>query len=101
MEIINYTGPILAFTVFATIGIGHVLVRFLNYHLGTLPGIPFLLSGIASLISSIWISSNLWSSIVGIVGITLFWDGVEFYRQEKRVKKGHAPENPKRPVKRS
>jgi hypothetical protein len=31
--------------------------------------------------------------------MTVLWDGIEIYRQEKRVIKGHAPENPKRPVK--
>jgi hypothetical protein len=29
-----------------------------------------------------------------IVDVTLLWDTVEFCRQQKRIKKGHAPANP-------
>ena len=32
-----------------------------------------------------------------ILGITLLWDALEFTRQQKRVKKGHAPANPHNP----
>lgn len=98
MEVISYTGPVLAITVFITIGAGHVMVRYLNYHFGTKPGIPFLLAGIALMGYSLFVQSDLWSSVIGIIGMTVLWDGIEFYRQEKRVLKGHAPENPKRPI---
>ena len=33
----------------------------------------------------------------GILGVTLLWDSFEFYRQQKRIKHGHAPANPKNP----
>ncbi|HBS12268.1 MAG TPA: hypothetical protein DEO36_06975 [Flavobacteriaceae bacterium] len=99
MELNNYVGPILAVTVFVTIGIGHVAVRYLNYHLGTKPGIPLFIIGFSLLIYTMYVPSDLWSSVVGIIGMTTVWDGIEMYRQEKRIINGHAPENPKRPVK--
>jgi hypothetical protein len=34
---------------------------------------------------------------LGIVGITVLFDALEFRRQFKRVKKGHAPANPHNP----
>lgn len=96
MEINNYVGPILAFTVFATIGIGHVLVRYLNYHFGIKPGVYLFVIGLGFLVFSVFIQSDLWSSVIGIIGMTVVWDGIEIYRQEKRVLKGYAPKNPNR-----
>jgi len=34
---------------------------------------------------------------LGILGITLLWDAFEIYRQQNRVKHGHAPANPNNP----
>ena len=101
MELNNYVGPILMLVVFITIGIGHISVRYLNYHYGTKPGIPLLALGFGLLAYTLYIPSDLWSSVVGIIGMTVVWDGVEIFKQEKRIIKGHAPENPKRPVKRN
>ena len=32
-----------------------------------------------------------------ILGVTLLWDALEFFRQQKRIKHGHAPANPNNP----
>ena len=94
----KYTGIIVAIVVFSTIGIGHVMVRKLNYHFGTKPA-PFLFSlGGGLLFYSFLMDSYLYAAVAGMTAITLIWDGVELFRQETRIKKGHAPENPKRPV---
>jgi hypothetical protein len=37
------------------------------------------------------------SAILGILGVTVLWDALEFWRQHERVKKGHAPANPNNP----
>ncbi len=37
------------------------------------------------------------STVFGILGITLLFDAFELTRQQKRVKKGHAPANPNNP----
>jgi len=33
----------------------------------------------------------------GILGVTLLWDALEFYRQQRRIQRGHAPANPNNP----
>jgi hypothetical protein len=35
--------------------------------------------------------------MMGIAGITFLWDSLEFFRQQKRIMKGHAPANPSNP----
>ena len=84
---LQWAGPILAMTTFATIGIGHVLVRRLHARYGTRPAIPFFVLGGLVLLSSIFILTNLISAILGITGITLVWDGIEIFRQEKRMQR--------------
>jgi Domain of unknown function (DUF4491) len=37
------------------------------------------------------------SGTLGIVGMTLLFDALEFYRQHRRVAHGHAPANPRNP----
>ena len=85
---LEWSGLVLAITTFATIGIGHVFVRRLHPKFGTRLGIPFMLLGIAVLIGSLFVTSNLIAGVLGIVAITFIWDGIEFYRQEKRVQQG-------------
>lgn len=84
---LQWAGPILALTTFATIGIGHVLVRRLHARFGTRPALPFFVLGGLVLLSSVFISTNLISAILGITGITLVWDGIEIFRQEKRMQR--------------
>lgn len=96
MELNNFTGIILAVVVFVTIGFGHVFVRKANYHYGTKLGIPLYIIGGIMLIYSLFVERDLFSAILGITAITIIWDGLEMYRQEKRIEKGHAPRNPNR-----
>lgn len=84
---LQWAGPILAMTTFATIGIGHVLVRRLHACYGTRPAIPFFILGGLVLLSSLFITTNIISAILGITGITLVWDGIEIFRQEKRMQR--------------
>jgi hypothetical protein len=37
------------------------------------------------------------SGACGIAGVVFLWDAFEFYRQQERVKRGHAPANPHNP----
>lgn len=84
---LQWAGPVLALTTFATIGIGHVLVRRLHARFGTRPAIPFFILGGIVLLISLFSEVNLVSAILGITGITLVWDGIEIYRQEKRMQR--------------
>lgn len=85
----QWAGPALATVTFATIGIGHVLVRRLHARFGTLPGIPLLILGALVLLGSMFTASDLLSGALGITAITLIWDGIEIYRQERRAQRGH------------
>ncbi len=95
---LNWAGLILGITTVATIGVGHVMVRKLNYHFGTRPAPLAFLLGAAALTGSLFAASNTLAGVLGIVGLTTVVDGLELIRQEERVRKGHAPSNPKRPV---
>lgn len=84
---LQWAGVVLALTTFATIGIGHVLVRRLHARFGTRPAIPFFIMGGIVLLVSLLTKPDLISSVLGITGITLVWDGIEIYRQEKRMQR--------------
>lgn len=86
---LQWAGPVLAFTTFATIGIGHVLVRRLHARFGTRPAVPFFVLGAAVLLASLLVLADLLSGVLGIVGVTFLWDGIEMYRQERRKQRGH------------
>jgi hypothetical protein len=87
---LQWAGLTLSAATFGTIACGHILVRRLHPKWGTKPGIPLMLLGLVLMVISIFFDSNLISGVLGIVGITTIWDGIEFYRQEKRVQRGHA-----------
>jgi len=81
---LQWAGIVLAAVTFITIGIGHVLVRRLHARFGTRPGIPFFFTGAVVLLVSMLVQDNLLSAVLGLTAITLVWDGIEMYRQEKR-----------------
>lgn len=97
--ILQWAGLVLAVTTVATIGFGHVAVVKINYRYGTKPAPCFFGLGLVFLFLSLWMSSNLASAVLGIVGLTTLWDGLELHRQEERIRRGHAPTNPDRPAK--
>jgi hypothetical protein len=72
-----------------------VLVRITHYHFGTKPAPAIFLGGLLLLLGSTQTVSDLLSATLGIVGLTLVWDAFELHRQEKRVRLGHAPLNPR------
>lgn len=89
MESLQWAGPVLALVTFATIGAGHVLVRRLHAQFGTRPAIPLFILGGAILTGSLLAQADLLSGVLGITAITVIWDGVEMFRQERRVRMGH------------
>ena len=96
---LQWAGLTLAVLAFGTIALGHVAVRRLNYRYGTKPAPFFLVLGLGFLGLSLLAADNLASAALGIVGMTTLWDAVEFIRQEERIRRGHAPTSPNRPVK--
>jgi uncharacterized membrane protein YfcA len=96
---LNLTGLAAALATFLGIWWGHVAVRIIEARLTDIR--PAMV--IATLLGlGMWTGALLtdWmplSAALGIFGVTLLWDAYEFYRQEKRVKVGHAPANPDNP----
>lgn len=96
---LNLTGLVAALATFLGIWWGHVAVRIIEARLTDIR--PAMI--IAVLLGlGMWTGALLtdWmplSAALGIFGVTLLWDGYEFYRQEKRIKIGHAPANPHNP----
>ena len=96
---INFIGLGSAAATFFAVWLGHVSVRKIEREVERI-WIPSLLSltfGILLELASLRTSSLVLSTICGITGVTLLWDALEFYRQQKRIKEGHAPANPKNP----
>lgn len=93
---LNTTGLVAALATFLGIWLGHVAVRKIEFISPTvwLPALLALCLGLAFEIGAL-LSDNLnLSAALGIIGFTLLWDAFEFWRQERRVAKGHAPANP-------
>lgn len=92
---LQWAGPVFAVVTFLTIWWGHILVRIVHYHLGTRPAPVIFTGGLLLLLGSTQTPDALLGGICGIVGLTLLWDSFELFRQEARVRQGHAPLNPK------
>lgn len=56
----------------------------------------FLVLGIASLVSALFIERVIPASVLSIFGLTMLWGIHEIIEQEERVAKGWFPANPKR-----
>ena len=96
---LNWIGLIAASTTFLGVWIGHVSVRKIEYLSPTI-WVPSSLALILGLLLELGalVSENLYlSAALGIFGITILWDALEFWRQHRRVQKGHAPANPNNP----
>lgn len=96
---INLTGLSAAFATFIGVWSGHVAVRKFEAKLTDIRpamGICVLL-GLGLWTGALLTDSMPVSAGLGILGMTLLWDAFEFYRQEKRIKSGHAPANPNNP----
>ena len=96
---LNGIGIVAALATFLGVWIGHVMVRKVEYRAPDLrvPVLVALVIGLALEMVALS-STNLYvSGACGILGITVLFDALEFSRQFKRVKKGHAPANPNNP----
>ena len=96
---INAVGLAAALATFFGIWGGHVSVRKIERETKNLwiPAIIALVLGMGLWLASFLTSSLPLSAASAILGVTLLWDAFEFYRQQKRIKHGHAPANPDNP----
>lgn len=92
----NFYGIIIGLCTFLIIGVCHPLVIKAEYHLGKGCWWLFLLAGIAFAALSLFVKDVAWSTIAGVAAFSSFWSILELFEQEKRVKKGWFPENPRR-----
>lgn len=83
----QWAGSILGLTTVLTIAAGHVLVRHLHSRFGTRPALPLFFLGALLLVTSLLAKEDLLSGVLGIIAITILWDGVEIFRQERRVRR--------------
>jgi hypothetical protein len=97
--VINPLGIIAALSAFLGIWLGHVAVRKIEFVSPTiwLPTLVFASLGIIFEIFSLVAENKMAQIALGIIGITLLWDALEFTRQQRRVRKGYAPANPQNP----
>lgn len=95
---VNFSGFFIGASIVITIFAGHHLVRWANYHFGTVPALFLFPLGIFISAISLLVSSELLSAILGIAGITTVVDAIEILKQEKRIARGHAKMNPKRVI---
>lgn len=96
---INALGPVAALSAFLGIWFGHVTVRKVEFISPSIwpPAILFVLLGLALEFASARLRSLPLAAACGILGITLLWGALELARQQRRVRKGHAPANPRNP----
>ncbi len=95
----NWIGLVAALTAFFSIWAGHVAVRKIEFVSPTiwLPTLIFISLGLITEYYSLITAHLPLQTALGIIGITLLWDALEFTRQQKRIVKGHAPANPNNP----
>ncbi len=96
---INTLGLTAAITAFLSIWIGHVTVRKIEFILPIiwLPTVILAILGITCEWFSLSTFNLQLTTALGILGITLLFDAFEITRQQKRIRKGHAPANPNNP----
>lgn len=92
----NFQGIIVGAATFLIIGLCHPLVIKGEYYLGRKMNIFFAVFGIASATASMFTGNPVIATILGALAFSLFWGIKEVYEQERRVKRGLFPMNPKR-----
>lgn len=92
----NLSGLVIGISTFLIIGLFHPLVIKAEYYIGTKSWYIFLVLGIAGLILSLVLKNILLSALTGVFSFSSFWSILEVFEQEKRVKKGWFPRNPRK-----
>lgn len=92
----TFGGIILGLSAFLIIGLFHPIVIKAEYYFGKGCWWAFALVGILFCIVSVLVSNTIISAVLGVLGFSCFWSILELFEQEKRVKKGWFPSNPKK-----
>lgn len=92
----NFEGILLGALSFVIIGIFHPIVIKAEYHFGR-KSIPFfVVGGVIFALLSLLVQQVYGSVLLGLIAFSSFWSVKEVIEQEKRVKKGWFPKNPKK-----
>ena len=96
---LNPLGLAAGLSTFLGIWFGHVAVRRIEFASSSIwpPAFLFILLGLAFEFGSTQVQSLPLAAACGILGITFLWDALELARQQRRVRKGHAPANRRNP----
>jgi len=96
---LQWIGLVAAASTFLGVWIGHVSVRKIEYVSPSVwaPSLAALCLGSLLGIGALFSENDRISAALGIFGITVLWDALEFWRQHRRVEEGHAPANPNNP----
>ena len=89
-------GLVVGLSTFLIIGLFHPIVIKFEYHFGVACWWIFLVLGIITLVLSFLSENIIISSLLGVFSFSSFWSILEIFQQQKRVKKGWFPSNPKR-----
>ena len=93
---LNYTGIVIGAATCAIIAFSRYACIKGEYYFTKKFWIVFLITGILSVTSSLFISNLVLSAILGINGFSFFWGIGEIIKQEERVKKGWFPKRKSR-----
>lgn len=91
-----FQGLVIAIATFLTIGLFHPIVIKSEYYFGVKCWPVFAILGIVFIVVSMMIANVMLSSVLGVIGCSLFWSILELFEQRERVRKGWFPMNPKR-----
>ena len=92
-------GLALGICTFLIIGLFHPIVVKAEYHWGTRCWWLFLLLGLGGVVASVCVADLFVSALRGVFAFSSFWTIKEVFDQEKRVRKGWFPKNPRRKYK--
>ncbi|MCQ2189786.1 MAG: DUF4491 family protein [Paludibacteraceae bacterium] len=93
----NYEGLIIGICTFLCIGLFHPIVIKAEYYFGAKKSWWwFPIAGMFGIAGSLVVENTLVSALLGVFAFSCFWSIIEVFEQEKRVKKGWFPKNPKR-----
>lgn len=95
-DLLNLTGLMIGTATFILIGIFHIVVIKTEYYFGKNIWPAFAFIGAAMLLCSVLLENAIFISVAAVFGITCLWSIKELFEQEKRVKKGWFPKNPRR-----
>ncbi|BAE85664.1 DUF4491 family protein [Desulfitobacterium hafniense] len=92
----SFQGVIIGAMAFIIIGVFHPIVIKGEYYFGKKIWPLFVVAGVVLIGASLFITNNMLSAIVSVIGFSCLWSIHEIFEQEKRVKKGWFPSNPNR-----